>query len=55
MTPRSETGAAADADYENGVAIFTVGQKGLMAEASVGGQNFTSEDVETAQKAMAED
>lgn len=33
-------GAAANAKYENGVAIFTAGQKGFMAEAAVGGQKF---------------
>jgi len=34
-------GAAANADYAHGVAIFTLGQSGLMFEASVGGQKFT--------------
>ena len=34
-------GAAANADYANGVAVFTIGQKGLMFEASVGGQKFS--------------
>ena len=34
-------GAAAKADYENGVAIFILGQKGLMAQAAIGGQKFT--------------
>ena len=48
-------GAAANADYDHGVAIFTGSQKGLMAEASVGGQNFTFETLETAQEAMAKD
>lgn len=48
-------GASANANYENGVAVFTVGQKGLMAEASIGGQNFTFDDLETAQKSMAKD
>ena len=33
-------GASADADYSGGVAIFTLAQGGLMAEASVGGQKF---------------
>jgi lipid-binding SYLF domain-containing protein len=32
--------AASNADYSNGVAIFTSGQQGLMFEASVGGQKF---------------
>ncbi len=34
-------GAAANADYQNGVAVFTASKTGLMYEASVGGQNFT--------------
>jgi lipid-binding SYLF domain-containing protein len=34
-------GGAANADYEDGVAIFTVPKGGLMGEASIGGQNFT--------------
>jgi lipid-binding SYLF domain-containing protein len=33
-------GKAKDAKYANGVAIFTHAKKGLMAEASVGGQKF---------------
>ena len=33
-------GATADAQYENGVAIFIHGEKGLMAQASIGGQKF---------------
>jgi lipid-binding SYLF domain-containing protein len=35
------TGASADADYNNGVAIFTLAKGGLMYEASVGGQKFS--------------
>ncbi len=34
-------GASADADYSNGVAIFTQAKGGLMYEASVGGQKFS--------------
>lgn len=34
-------GASADADYNDGVAIFTLTKGGLMYEASVGGQKFT--------------
>ncbi len=34
-------GASADADYSNGVAIFTMAKGGLMYEASVGGQKFS--------------
>ena len=37
------TGASADADYENGVVVFTMPRGGLMAEASVGGQKFSYE------------
>ncbi len=33
-------GAAANADYSDGVAIFTITKGGLMYEASVGGQKF---------------
>ena len=33
-------GASRDAKYTQGVAVFTVAKKGLMAEASVGGQKF---------------
>jgi lipid-binding SYLF domain-containing protein len=35
------SGAAANASYSNGVAIFTLTKAGLMYEASVGGQEFT--------------
>lgn len=33
-------GASRDAKYAQGVAVFTLAKKGLMAEASVGGQKF---------------
>jgi len=33
-------GASRNAAYRNGVAVFTVGNEGLMFEASVGGQKF---------------
>lgn len=33
-------GASADANYDGGVAIFTIADGGLMFEASVGGQKF---------------
>ena len=33
--------AAANADYDHGVAVFTLASKGLMAEASIGGQGFS--------------
>ncbi len=35
-----KAGASKDASYNNGVAVFTMPKKGLMAEASVGGQKF---------------
>ena len=35
------SGASADADYENGVVVFTMSAGGLMFEASIGGQKFT--------------
>ena len=38
-------GASADADYNNGVAIFTLAKGGLMYEASVGGQKFSYEAI----------
>lgn len=34
-------GASADANYEGGVAVFTMAKGGLMYEASVGGQKFS--------------
>ena len=37
----ADRGAAANADYHAGVAIFTLTKGGLMAEASVGGQSFS--------------
>jgi lipid-binding SYLF domain-containing protein len=36
----AEAGAAANAKYRLGVAVFTVGRSGLRYEASVGGQTF---------------
>jgi len=33
-------GASADANYDGGVAVFTIADGGLMYEASVGGQKF---------------
>jgi lipid-binding SYLF domain-containing protein len=35
-----KAGAGANAKYSDSVAIFTMGEAGLMYEASVGGQNF---------------
>jgi lipid-binding SYLF domain-containing protein len=36
-----KSGAGADAKYRNGVAVFTMDETGLMAEAVVGGQQFS--------------
>lgn len=38
-----KSGAGANAKYDNGVAVFTMGETGLMYEASIGGQNFSYE------------
>jgi lipid-binding SYLF domain-containing protein len=35
------SGASADANYREGVIVFTKGKGGLMAEASIGGQKFS--------------
>jgi lipid-binding SYLF domain-containing protein len=35
-----KSGAGANAGYADGIAVFTMGEKGLMAEAVVGGQKF---------------
>lgn len=37
----ARAGASAAADYADGVVVFITGEKGLMAEASVGGQGFS--------------
>ncbi|HWC61281.1 MAG TPA: YSC84-related protein [Verrucomicrobiae bacterium] len=39
-------GAAKSADYKNGVAVFTLPKKGLMVQASVGGQKFKFEPLQ---------
>lgn len=36
-------GASADANYDGGVAVFTIAEGGLMYEASIGGQKFKVE------------
>ena len=36
-------GASADAAYEGGVAVFTMGKGGLMLQAAIGGQKLTFE------------
>lgn len=47
-------GASADADFAEGVAVFTMGRGGLMFEASVGGQNFSFTPVDQARGNAAE-
>lgn len=37
------SGAASTTSYDDGVAVFTISDGGLMAEASIGGQRFTYE------------
>ena len=39
-------GASAEADYDKGVAIFTITGGGLMHEATIGGQKFDYEAVQ---------
>ena len=36
-----KSGAGANAKFENGVKVFTMDEKGLMFEASIGGQKFS--------------
>ncbi len=38
-------GASANADYDNGVAVFTLAKGGLMYEATIGGQKFSFEPI----------
>jgi lipid-binding SYLF domain-containing protein len=38
-----KSGAGANADNKDGVAVFTAGEAGLMFEASIGGQKFSFE------------
>jgi lipid-binding SYLF domain-containing protein len=40
-----KSGASANADYKDGVAVFTLAKGGAMAEASVGGQKFSYEPI----------
>jgi hypothetical protein len=41
-----KSGAASNAKYAGGVAVFTLPKDGAMAEASVGGQKFSYEPLE---------
>ena len=36
-----KSGAGANAKFKDGVAVFTMGEAGLMYEASIGGQRFS--------------
>lgn len=36
-----KSGSGANAKFKDGVAVFTMGEQGLMFEASIGGQNFS--------------
>ena len=40
-----KSGVSANAKYSDGVAVFTLGETGLMYEASIGGQKFAFEPV----------
>ena len=42
-----QSGKGANAQFSDGVAIFTMAEKGLMAEAAVGGQKFSYEPFPT--------
>src|SRR6185369_8091334 len=42
----AKEGASKAAHYKNGVAVFTLPKKGLMAQASIGGQKFKFESLE---------
>jgi len=42
-----KSGASANAKYADGVAVFTMGEAGLMYEASIGGQKFSYQPVQT--------
>jgi lipid-binding SYLF domain-containing protein len=42
-----KSGASANAKYSEGVAVFTLGQAGLMYEASIGGQKFAYQPIQT--------
>ncbi len=42
-----KSGVSANAKYSDGVAVFTLGEAGLMYEASVGGQKFAYQPIQT--------
>lgn len=47
-----KSGAASSARFADGVAIFVRPEAGLMAEAAVGGQQFTYQSIESANRAQ---
>jgi lipid-binding SYLF domain-containing protein len=49
-----KSGASANAKYADGVAVFTMGEEGLMVEASIGGQKFGYEPIMTQGVAAAQ-
>ncbi|RPJ35986.1 MAG: hypothetical protein EHM35_08900, partial [Planctomycetaceae bacterium] len=49
-----KSGASANAKYADGVAVFTMGEEGLMVEASVGGQRFSFQPVAVARDVSAQ-
>jgi len=42
----AKEGASKNANYKDGVAVFTLPKKGLMAQASIGGQKFKFESLQ---------
>lgn len=49
-----KSGASTNAQYANGVAVFTMAEAGLMVEASVGGQKFSFEPTLVGERAKYE-
>jgi hypothetical protein len=44
-TTRAKSGARANAAYTNGVSVLTMGEQGVMLEASIGGQSFSFQPI----------
>jgi hypothetical protein len=49
-----KSGASANAKYADGVAVFTMGEAGLMVEAAIGGQKFSFQPVAVARNVPAQ-
>jgi len=47
----AKSGASASAKFTNGVAVFVGNEEGLMAEAAIGGQQFTFQSNDAANRA----